>query len=593
MKAHRFSRETFLLLGILALAFVVRLWGAGFGLPFLYHADEPIVVNHALAFGTGDLNPHFFNIPPLTSYLLFICYGIYYVAGWGAGLFHSVRDFEQLFYFDPSSFYLIARLVFGVFLGTLSVYILFPLVKRLGDMRTALWSSFFLATNFLHVRDSHYIYADIPLVFVLLLGMTVILSGAKGKAFDAVRHCEEPRRGDVAISMHKNKIASPAARNDTVADWKWHLLIGGVIGLATATKYNGVFLAIPYLWVCVRRVPWKQWPVFGCLAAASAGAVFFVLNPYAMLDHAFFVKELSEQSAANSGGLPWFHHLTYSLVGALGWPMLLLSLLGAFWALLSKDVRSQAIAVFVVGYYAVLCRFGQPYDRYVLPLVPFMLILAAEALARIKVRFRLLFWILIPLAVFPSIIKTVYWDRLMAAPDVRTVAKEWVEANIPSGSSLALDGGFYMPRLAFSPKQLEEKKSRAAEGFQSGAKMRRLDALLSKPYQPAYELHFLSNGPEKPGFLFAEPLAPFDLKTLRRKGIQYVLLIEALRPGGDSFYQALQNSADLIMTFSPYRNREDLTIHDPQTMTGGPFLWKDIVSRERGGYPISIYKVRS
>ncbi|MEI7751669.1 MAG: phospholipid carrier-dependent glycosyltransferase, partial [Candidatus Omnitrophota bacterium] len=174
MKVFRFSRETALLFGILVLALFLRLWGVQFGLPFLYHADEPIVVNHALAFGMGDLNPHFFKIPPFTSYLLFVCYGIYCVAGWAAGLFHSVRDFEQLFYFDPSSFYLIARLVFGVILGTLSVYFLFRLVKRLGDIRTALWASFFLAVNFLHVRDSHYVYADIPLLLVLLLGFMVI-----------------------------------------------------------------------------------------------------------------------------------------------------------------------------------------------------------------------------------------------------------------------------------------------------------------------------------------------------------------------------------------------------------------------------------
>ena len=558
MKAFRFSRETALLFGILVLALFLRLWGVQFGLPFLYHADEPIVVNHALAYGMGDLNPHFFKIPPLVSYLLFICYGIYCVAGWAAGLFHSVRDFEQLFYFDPSSFYLIARLVFGVSLGTVSVHVLFRLVKRLGDMQTALWTSFFLAVNFLHVRDSHYIYADIPLLLVLLLGFIVIF-----------RIFKKP------------------------SSWKGHLLAGGMIGLAVATKYNGVFLVIPYLWICLRRVSWKLWPIFGCLAAVAASVVFFLLNPYAVLDHAFFLRELVQQSAANFGGFSWLHHLTYSLVGALGWPMLVLALLGAIWALLSKDVRLQAIAVFGVGYYIVLCRFGQPYDRYVLPLIPFMLILAAEVLAKIKRKSRLLFWILIPFVVLPSIIKTVHWDRLMSEPDVRTIAKEWVEANIPSGSRLALEEGFYMPRLAFSSGQLVEKKSRTQSGFQSEAKMRRLDALLSKPYEPSYELNFLSNDLEKPAFLFAEPLASFDVEALKQKGIQYVLLIDELHSADDAFFQALQANADRVMTFSPYRDPSDLTIHDPQTMTGGPFLWKDILSRVRGGYPISIYRIRS
>jgi len=558
MKVFRLSRETILLSGILTLALILRIWGVGFGLPHLYHADEPIVVNHALAFGTGDLNPYFFKVPPLVSYLLFVCYGIYYAAGRGAGFFHSAHDFEQFFYADPSSFYLIARLIFGVLLGTLSVYALFRLVKRFGDVRTALWVSFFLAVNFLHVRDSHYVYADMALLLALLLGFFVVL-----------RLSENP------------------------SSWKWHLFAGGMIGLATAAKYNGVFLAIPYLWICFRCVPGKRWLIFWLPAAVVAGAVFILLNPYSVLDHVFFVRELAEQSSANSGGFPWFHHLTYSLAGGLGWPMLVLAILGAFRALFTGDVRYQAMAFFVAGYYVVLCRFGQPYDRYVLPLVPFLLVLAADLLGRLKARSSLFFWILIPFAVLPSIIKTVHWDRLMSEPDVRTVAKQWVETNIPAGSSLALDGTFFMPRLAFSPQQLEAKKLLALERLQSEAKMRRIDALLSRPYQPFYELNFLASDPESKVFLLAEPLVPFDLELLRKKGIQYVLLTDALRPSEDPFFQALQANTDRIATFSPYRDSRDLTIHDPLTMTGGPFLWKDILPRERGGYPISVYRIRS
>ncbi|MFA5158949.1 MAG: phospholipid carrier-dependent glycosyltransferase [Candidatus Omnitrophota bacterium] len=558
MKAFRFSSETILLFGILTIAILLRIGGVQFGLPFLYHADEPIIVNHALAFGMGDLNPHFFNIPPLVSYLLFICYGIYCLAGCAAGFFHSVRDFEQLFYLDPSSFYLIARLVFGVFLGTVSVYVLFRLVKRFGNAHSALWAAFFLAVNFLHVRDSHYVYADIPLVLVLLLGFFVFF------------HVSE----------------SPSS-------WKGHLLAGGVIGLAAATKYNGVFLVVPYVWICFRCVSWKQWLVFWFLAALGATGVFVVLNPYSILDHAFFIKEVAEQSAANSGGMPWFHYLTYSLAGALGWPMLILAISGVSLALLSKNTRSQALAVFVIAYYLVLCRFGQPYDRYVLPLVPCMVILAAEILDWLKIKSRLLFWVLIPFVILPSLIKTVHWDWLMSAPDVRTVAKNWVEANIAAGSRLALDGGFYMPRLAFSSQQLEEKKSRALSGFQSEAKMRRLDALLAKSYQPSYELYFLSEDLKDAGFLFSEPRVSFDLKALKQKGIQYILVVDALGSGGELFNHALRKNADLIVTFSPYRNREDLTIHDPQALTGGPFLWSDILLRDRGGYPISVYRLRS
>lgn len=568
MKAFRFSRETILLSGILVLAFVLRVWGVQFGLPFLYHADEPIVVNHALAFGTGDLNPHFFKIPPLVSYLLFLCYGLYYVVGLGLGLFHSAKDFETLFFFDPSSFYLIARFVFGVLLGTASVYGIYRLVKGAWNAQAALWSSLFLAVNFLHARDSHYIYADIPLVFVLLLGMTVILNGEK--------NLDSGASGSSSLTM--------------AYDWKYHLLSGAVIGLAVATKYNGVFLAIPYLWICFRRVSWKQWPVCGCLAAFTAGAVFVLLNPYAVLDHAFFAQQLAEQSEANAGGFSVLHHLTYSLAGALGWPMILLAILGT---LFSKDVRSEAVAIFVIGYYVVLCRFGQPYDRYVLPLIPFMVILAAQWLLALKEKSRLFFWILIPFVILPSVIKTIHWDRLMSEPDVRTVAKEWVEAHIPSGSRLALDSAFFMPRLEFSPAQLEDKRARSLIGFHPDVKIRRLNALLSKPYRPSYDLYFLASSLGGPVFLFSEPLVPFNVNTLRQSGIEYVLLSDTLIAQEGPFFDELQRNADRIMSFSPYRDSGDLTRHDPQTMTGGPFLWRDILPRARGGNPIALYRIRS
>lgn len=547
----------FLIPAILALAFFVRIWGVGFGLPDLFHADEPIVVNHALAFGTGDLNPHFFKIPPLTSYLLFGCYGIYYAIGLAAGLFHSVRDFEHLFYFDPSSFYGVARLVFGVFLGTASVLALYLLVKRFWTEQTALWASFFFALNFLHARDSHYIYADIPLLFVLLSGF-----------YSIFRMAESP------VQM------------------KWHLVAGAMIGLATATKYNGIFLAIPYFGICLRCVPWKRWPVAWTLAGVTATAMFVLLNPFSVLDHSFFLKEITAQSAANRGGLPWFHHLTYSLSGAMGWPMLLLAIGGTLRSLFAKEQRSRAIAIFVLGYYAVLYFFGQPYDRYVLPLVPFLIILGTEALLKWKERSRLLFWVLIPFMALPSSIKIVHWDRLMTTSDIRTVAKEWVEANIASGSRLALDGGFYTPRLAFTPRQLEEKKSKVAEGFQATTKMRRLEALLSKPHQPSYELYFLTGELENPGFLFSEPHVPFDLDILRQKNIEYVFWVDALHRKGDPFLRTLQQNADLVVTFSPYRNR-DMSLRDPQAMTGGPFLWRDILPRERNGYPVSVYRIRS
>lgn len=567
----RIVKTRFLLPAILFLALTLRCWGVWFGLPYLYHADEPIVVNHALAYGTGDLNPHFFNIPPLVSYLLFFCYGIYYLAGRLTGAFHAPQDFENLFYFDPSSFYLIARLVFGVFLGTLTVLVLYRLVKRFWNRGVALLAAFFLAANFLHARDSHYIYVDIPLLFVFLAGLFPIFR----------------------ISERLGPDKKSALRQ--------HLFAGVMVGLAAAAKYNGIFLAIPYLWICFRTVPWRKWFLACPLAGAAAFVTFAVLNPFSVLDHGFFMKEIVEQSAANAGGLPWSHHLTYSLAGAMGWPMLGAGILGALRALIRKEPKMQALAVFVAGYYLVLCRFGQPYDRYVLPLIPVFCVLAADFLILLKGQIspqsragKIVFAVVISGLVLPSVAKIIQWDRIMAAKDMRTVTKEWVETNIPAGSRIVMGEGFFMPRLEFSADQLKEKIKSLNEGSaQSAAKTRRLNALLSRSHQPFYELYFLSQSPTGPQFLFGGPRIAFDLGAIRRQKVDYVILAEQPHDPEGSFRSLLAKDAERVAVFSPFRDGKSRGNFDGQILTGGPFLWKDIAARERNGYPISVYRMRS
>ena len=64
-----FSEKGCLLL-IVAAAFLVRVWGIGFGLPYLLHPDEPVAIGiiSKMVF-YGELNPHFFDWGSLYFYL--------------------------------------------------------------------------------------------------------------------------------------------------------------------------------------------------------------------------------------------------------------------------------------------------------------------------------------------------------------------------------------------------------------------------------------------------------------------------------------------------------------------------------------------
>ena len=117
---------------IVALALFVRVWGISFGLPGLDHGDETEVVNHAVRFGSGDLNPHRFQYGSLVQYVLFFFYGLYYAIGRVLGHFSSIHQFAVHFVEDPTVFYLIARFL-SAFLGAVTVYLTYLLGKRSGN----------------------------------------------------------------------------------------------------------------------------------------------------------------------------------------------------------------------------------------------------------------------------------------------------------------------------------------------------------------------------------------------------------------------------------------------------------------------------
>jgi len=548
------------LIFLLGLAFFLRVVGIRFGLPDLYHADEPIVVNHAFAYGTWDLNPHFFKLPPLVSYLLFVIYGFYFLLGHAFGLFKNLREFINLFLVNPSSFYLVGRVFFGAVIGTLTVYSLFKLIQKYFSEQHAFLSALMLAICFLHVRDSHYIYVDIPLLFVLVLCFFPILQMTKDNA-----------------RQH-------------------YILFGFLAGAAVATKYNGVFIFIPFLVSHFLKNPSKS--LYGnlFLAFITAFAVYGLLNPFSLLDFRFFLSELLGQShAEGSSGL--IHHLIYSLMAGLGVPMFVFSILGSIAAIISRDVKKYILSSFIFGYYIVLCFFSQPYDRYVLPLIPFLCFFAADFLLALRSKCKLssiFYFFLIALTVLPSIVKVYLSDYLFIRKDVRTIAKEWVEQTLPAGAKVALDNSFYAPRLKLSVDQLKQKEHEISAAFHIGAERKRIEVLLNSAQAknvPRYSLYFLKDRPDLKPFIFSTPTVLYNVNYLKQNGIEYIVTCRLRSDFNQQFYSDLEKRAKLLVTFSPYKDSLREWPIDSMPLTGGPLLWSELIARKANGQIIKIYEL--
>src|SRR6188768_4200017 len=90
---RRVPNTWWLLGGIVLLAAAARLWGLNFGLPYLYHPDEPTYVTIAQnMFKTGDWNPHSFVFPSLFFDINALAYAPFYLLGSITGAFHSTND---------------------------------------------------------------------------------------------------------------------------------------------------------------------------------------------------------------------------------------------------------------------------------------------------------------------------------------------------------------------------------------------------------------------------------------------------------------------------------------------------------------------
>lgn len=549
---------------ILAIALALRIWGIWFGLPDLYHADEPMVVNHAMAYGAGDLNPHFFKLPPLVSYLLFAVYGFFYL---GLRLLGQIPDAEALaamFLADPSIFYLIARILFGAILGTATVYLLYRLVRSFFSKEHALLTAWFLATAFLHVRDSHYIYVDIPLLTVLTAAFFPILK-----------------------ILLRGKM-------------RQYLLFGALLGTAVAVKYNGVFLMIPFALAHAARNNWKADQFVNVKFASACAlslAVFALWNPFSWLDWRSFLAELFQQSHAE-GFTGIAHHLTYSLNGALGFPVLALGVAGFLRSLVGENRPAWIVGSFVGVYYLVLCFFGQHYDRYVLPLLPFLVFFSANTLVEMQKRWRFRNFFLGLLAValaLPSLAKICLSNQIFTREDIRTRARKRIEASIPSEIKIALDVSFFSPHLRPTSRQLEAKRREVlSRPDSSPGELKRMELMIRearKDIHPRYELYFLTSETSAHHFLFARPVVPYDVNRLRALGIAYVVVAKVNPDFQPSFYRDLAERATLLARFNPYKDASRKWPIDRQPLTGGPFLWTELVDRERNGHILEVYRL--
>ena len=207
-------------------------------------------------------------------------------------------------------------------------------------------------------------------------------------------------------------------------------LAGIAVGIATGFKYPGAFLLAPLV-----VAGWGRWRRLAG-AVALAVAAFLASSPFVAVHPGEAWADFSRVSRlARTGWLGFEHdHWTGVAFVAHLWhglgPVLVIALAGLVAALVRRSRADLVLAVFVLAYFLDLLTLQAHFDRYVLPLVPALAVLAA--------RFRAIAPVTLVLLVIPLAF-AVRDDSRLTRTDTRIVAQRWLAEHAAPNAVVAAD----------------------------------------------------------------------------------------------------------------------------------------------------------
>ena len=414
---------TAMLLVVLLAAAALRLHGIAFGLPAVNDPDELMFELGGLKMlREKTLNPGWFGHPATTTmYALAMLNAGIYSFGHLAGWFPDAKAFAEAVYADPGWIILPGRVLMAGF-GVLCIWMTFRLGRDLFGWPTGLAAAALLAVNPVHITYSQVVRSDVlGCVFMLLCLQAAI------------------------------RIARRSERRDYVSAAGW-------LGLAVATKWP---LAVTSFGVAGAGVlhmlqnPGTRAATVRNLALFALLSVFalLVVSPYLVLDHATVLENLKGEAQPHhlgaSGGTPWWNawwYLRYPLAVGFGLAGLALVVAGLVLTGRNREVRLVILPVLMMF---LLLNISQKlvWDRWALPLLPLLSIIAAMAFVRLATalgarlgrRPGLAALVLLAALLAVPLVMTALAQTRERTHDTRQAASIIARQQIPPGSTVLLE----------------------------------------------------------------------------------------------------------------------------------------------------------
>ncbi|HEX4480438.1 MAG TPA: glycosyltransferase family 39 protein [Rudaea sp.] len=420
------------LAAVLVVAFALRVWGAFYDLPYIFHPDEPVnlqIIQGMLA--NHDPDPHAFLYPSLMYYVN-VAAALIFVALPGALTGHPAHYLEPLSIamgstFAPDAHAVAMYRLVSICGGVLAVFLMYRVGVRARDRSAGLIAAALMAVSPLIVEDCRHVTPDSYVVLFELLTLVASLA-----------------------ILSTGRLSAYA-------------VAGIAIGLTSASKYNGAVVCLFPIVAHLARNGFSLRPFASLFfAGVISAATFFAICPYLIIDRAQFLHDLDYQrrmySSSHAGmeghALTWYFG---ELIVSTGLA-LLLAALQIIDGIRRRSAVTWIIAVFAVTYFVFISLFQIRNDRTLLPVIPCVLALAAMFVVRVardddllrkrspKTRQALAAVCLIAMIVTPlgaTVSRTLQLTRL----DSRTTARVWMDANLPEHAIVAVES--YSPYVDY------------------------------------------------------------------------------------------------------------------------------------------------
>ncbi|HMS82123.1 MAG TPA: glycosyltransferase family 39 protein [Nitrospira sp.] len=491
--------------------------------------------------------------------ILAVEYGMYFVQGYLRGVFASPMDFAAQIIRDMDPLFLIGRYT-TAFLGTASIALTYLIGRHMYNERVGLLAAGFLMVSPLHVWISHLVNTDVPLTFFFLCSLYFV--------------CRFSSTGHLPY-------------------YAWAAALGAVTVNMKLTGFGiGVLFIGAHVYRALRegrsyaKIVWcKEIGV----AAASFIAGFVASNPPVVLGFTKWIQSFIWQYGIHQNvydqvpyavGDSGYYTYLLLLYGELGAPLFVCTAVAIVYGFLRRDQWSLLMVACLIIVFAVLGSTTYLIqNRYFMSLMPLLFILNGRLLDDVVMRFRWPMWrkALSLLAVFGVLTfvpsqGSLAFTRTLTDRNTSSIAKEWIEKNIPPGSKILIDAGHTLitsgPRISQSRENLELQLNQI-RNLKEGETFDSPQVKIVDSYSAIYFELLLRNMPQVTYDLTTTELGRQiqPLQYYLENGFEYFVHNGDVRdnfnsdawktkyPQSAAFYESLDSSLELIKSFEPSETR--------------------------------------